>query len=304
MQRSFGKLLSKGPGDNAKVSALVYDYEDVDKVLAKIIDSTMSWRDSWIALVGSQLHIVTEYEGLYDPIVGASDGHGQSLEPTPDLQLHRSYNLKNAYSELKIGLMEEIGMIEDQIVKPATDARDSINPIRKTIKKRENKRLDYDKAQEKYTKLYRKPGRSVKEDAALAKAQEEMSRANDEFGVADDHLRQTLPPIITAVFSLVPHLHAAHILIQNRLLGLYYTSLHGYCEENGFPSPPPPMEEVVAAWNAAFKPVQGQVESIGCIARGKAAHQPMGEKNQYNPRPGAKKPTCPVSTRAASICVA
>lgn len=129
--------------------------------------------------MGSQLHIVTEYEGLYDPIVGASDGHGQSLEPTPDLQLHRSYNLKNAYSELKIGLMEEIGMIEDQIVKPATDARDSINPIRKTIKKRENKRLDYDKAQEKYTKLYRKPGRSVKEDAALAKAQEEMSRAND-----------------------------------------------------------------------------------------------------------------------------
>lgn len=34
----------------------------------------------------------------------------------------------------------------------------------------------------------------------------------------------------------------------------------------------------MAAWNAAFKPVQGQVESIGCIARGKAAHQPMGEK--------------------------
>lgn len=43
MQRSFGKLLSKGPGDNAKVSALVYDYEDVDKVLAKVPWQPVAW---------------------------------------------------------------------------------------------------------------------------------------------------------------------------------------------------------------------------------------------------------------------
>jgi len=36
MQRSFGKLLNKAPGDNAKVSVLLNDYEDIDKVLAKV----------------------------------------------------------------------------------------------------------------------------------------------------------------------------------------------------------------------------------------------------------------------------
>jgi amphiphysin len=36
MQRSFGKLLHKGPGDNAKVSVLLNDYEDADKVFAKV----------------------------------------------------------------------------------------------------------------------------------------------------------------------------------------------------------------------------------------------------------------------------
>lgn len=36
MQRQFGKLLNKAPGDNAKVSALLNDYEDVDKVLAQV----------------------------------------------------------------------------------------------------------------------------------------------------------------------------------------------------------------------------------------------------------------------------
>ena len=37
MQRQFGKLWNKGPGDNAKVSVLLNDYEDADKVLAKVL---------------------------------------------------------------------------------------------------------------------------------------------------------------------------------------------------------------------------------------------------------------------------
>lgn len=36
VQRSFGKLWSKGPGDNAKVSVLLNDYEDADNVLAQV----------------------------------------------------------------------------------------------------------------------------------------------------------------------------------------------------------------------------------------------------------------------------
>lgn len=36
MQRKFGKLLNKGPGDNAKVSVLLNDYEDADRVLARV----------------------------------------------------------------------------------------------------------------------------------------------------------------------------------------------------------------------------------------------------------------------------
>jgi hypothetical protein len=40
MQRQFGKLLTKAPGDNAKVSVLLTDYEDADNVLAKVICSS------------------------------------------------------------------------------------------------------------------------------------------------------------------------------------------------------------------------------------------------------------------------
>jgi hypothetical protein len=36
VQRQFGKLKSKGPGENAKVAVLLNDYEDADKVLAQV----------------------------------------------------------------------------------------------------------------------------------------------------------------------------------------------------------------------------------------------------------------------------
>ena len=87
--------------------------------------------------------------------------------------------MKELYGELKTELLEEIAVIEERVLRPATDARDLIAPIRKTIKKREIKRLDYEKVQEKSTKLQRKPGRTPKGDAALAKLEDELSRAAD-----------------------------------------------------------------------------------------------------------------------------
>lgn len=125
----------------------------------------------------AQLGIVTEYDSLWDPIVGATDGHGRPAMPTADLQLERTLRLKEAYTELKAELLEEVGLIESTIIRPAMDARECIAPLRKTIKKRENKRLDFEKCQEKANKLQRKPARTPKEDATLAKAEAEVARA-------------------------------------------------------------------------------------------------------------------------------
>ncbi|KAJ4298412.1 hypothetical protein N0V88_003442 [Collariella sp. IMI 366227] len=307
MQRQFGRLLTKGPGDNAKISAILNDYEDVDKVLAKsiqIIEDAKLWRDSWVALVNSQLQVVTEFEGLYDPITGASDGVSRQAAPTPELLLERTFRLKTAYSGLKAELTEELASIETHVVNTATDARDCLAPMRKTIKKRENKRLDYERAQEKALKLERKPGRTPKENSALAKAEVEVSRTadvrkqhqpvhsshpwlttNQDFAVADDHLRQTLPPLIRAAFTLVEPLLYNLILIQNRLMGLYYTILHDYCTELDFPSPPPAMETVTATFNTVFGPVRSEIESIGFLVRSKAARESMSKATESSTRP-------------------
>ncbi|KAI0805468.1 hypothetical protein GGR55DRAFT_277728 [Xylaria sp. FL0064] len=275
MQRQFGRMLHKAPGDNAKVAVLLSDYEDVDRVLAKIIDAAHSWRDSWINLSSTQLGVVTEYDGLWDPIVGASEGLSRAAAPTPALQLEQALRLKEVYAELRADLQDELELIEVKIVRPASSAREFIDPMRKTIKKRENKRFDFEKVQDKTTKLQRKSGKTVKENASLAKLEAELARASEDFHAADAHLRETLPPIVNAAFNIVPLLISSVIALQNRFLGLYYTALHTYCEKFGFPSPPPPMEDVVAAWSAGYEPVKREFESITCIAAGKAVGLPM-----------------------------
>ncbi|KAI1813142.1 hypothetical protein GGS20DRAFT_495617 [Poronia punctata] len=275
MQRSFGRMLRKSPGDNAKVAVLLSDYEDVDRVLAKIAEAANSWRDSWVSITSTQLGVVTEYDGLWDPIVGASDGLGKAAAPTPEVQLEQALRLKEVYTELQADLSEEMNLIEIKVSKPANEAREHISPIRKTIKKRENKRLDYEKTLDRVTKLQRKSGKTAKEEAALVKLETELERVTTEFHTADAHLRETLPPIVSATFDLIPLLIGSVVEIQNRLLGLYYTSLHNYCQEQGFPSPPPPMDEVVAMWSAAYEPVKRAFESVSCIATGKAVRQPM-----------------------------
>ncbi|KAI1755821.1 hypothetical protein F4782DRAFT_527176 [Xylaria castorea] len=275
MQRQFGRMLHKSPGDNAKVAVLLSDYEDVDRVLAKIIDAAKSWRESWVDISSTQLGVAAEYDGLWDPIVGASEGLGKLAAPTPELQLEQALRLKEVYTELKAELLEELLLIETRIVKPASCAREYIDPMRKTIKKRENKRVDFEKVQDKTTKLQRKAGKTPKEEASLAKLEAELARVSEDFHAADAHLRETLPPIVSAAFSIIPLLIDSVVALQNRFLGLYYTTLHTYCERHGFPSPPPPMDEVVAAWSAGYEPVKREFESFACIASGKAVRQSM-----------------------------
>ncbi|KAL9601581.1 MAG: hypothetical protein Q9219_002415 [cf. Caloplaca sp. 3 TL-2023] len=162
--------------------------------------------------------------------------------------------------------------------------------------------MEFEKHQSRVDKGRKNMKRSDKDNAALAKAETDLYHASEvcqtfaafcgrkhhpldlasisavhnEYNTADDHLRDRLPPVITAVFSLLPNLLAAQIMIQNSLLAQSYTVLHEYCGEARFPSPPPAMNEVIACWDRDFRSIQKEVETgFACISHGKAVRQPM-----------------------------
>ncbi|KAL8926210.1 MAG: hypothetical protein Q9208_003113 [Pyrenodesmia sp. 3 TL-2023] len=143
--------------------------------------------------------------------------------------------------------------------------------------------MDFEKYQSRVDKGRKNMKRSDKDNVALAKAETELYHASEEYSAADDHLRSRLPPVITAAFSLLPHLLASFVMVQNSLLAQCYTALHEYCEEARFPSPPPAMVEIISSWDRDFRPIQKEMETgFACLSNGKAVRQPMklADQNQ------------------------
>ena len=90
-----------------------------------------------------QLAIVSEYELLYKPIEGGMKENPTPHTPveTPLDTLERINGLKEAFTELKEDMQHELDAMNSRLIVPATDAKDSIQAMKKTIKKREDRKV-------------------------------------------------------------------------------------------------------------------------------------------------------------------
>ena len=186
------------------------------------------------------------------------------------------------------------------MIRPAVDAKDSLSLFKKTLKKREDRKLDYERYQGRVDSGNKKTKKSERDTTTFIKAQTDLEKAKELYEAADENLRAYLPKLLVSTFSLLPHLLAAQIQIQNALLAHYYTMIHTYCSEEGFPSPAPPMDEVIRIWDDVFKPIRQETESIGIIASGKAVRTPMGANGHHGSN-GYRRPSHNSFNRIPSV---
>ncbi|KAA8641810.1 BAR and SH3 domain-containing protein [Aspergillus tanneri] len=282
VQRQFGKFMKRS-ADDSQVAILLKDFDEADNLLGRIIDSTSAWRDAWSSLLTYQSRMISEFENIYAPIVGSSDSSSPNKAVlTPESTLARTTKLREEYEDLRKELLNELTVVDQRMIQPASQARDCFNPVKKTIKKREDRKLDYERYQSRVDSYSKKAKRSDRDNTNLSKAEIDLAKATEDYHAADEHLRQRLPPLITAAFSMLPHLLAAQIEIQNTMLAHYYTAIYNYSQEEKFPSPPLPMEQIVLDWQQILLPVQEEVEGFGCLANGKAVQRPQSKDDSRN----------------------
>lgn len=231
-----------------------------------------------------QHRFLCEFDLLYCPIVGAGDDYtGHIPVETPEKLLGRTSRLKTEYDDLKRDLIEELNDVQKQMIGPAQEAKDNLQLARKTIKKREDKKLDYERYQSRVDSGMKKTKMSDRDRGQLTRAQSDLTIATEAYNAADDRLRGFLPPLLSAIWSLQPYLLAAQIRIQNNLLAHYYTMLHNYCSQEGFPSPAPAMDEVTRLWDDAWRPEQKRMEALPMIAQGKAIRKSFTKEDAPHP---------------------
>ncbi|KAF2763549.1 hypothetical protein EJ05DRAFT_496366 [Pseudovirgaria hyperparasitica] len=281
MQRVHRKFGSFKPrtADETKVGALLKDFEDAEQMLGELVDTTEQWRNAWNGILNHQLLMITEFNLLYTPIIATGEHSTPHHAETPQHITDRTAALCAAYTDLQADMKSEVQAVDTRITTPAKEARECLKPLKKVLKKREDRKLDYERYRSRVASLDKKAKRSDRENATLAKQEMELERTTAEYQDADQHLRHVLPPILNATFSLLPHLLAAQIEIQNTLLGHLYTVLNEYADQHQFPNPPPELQDVIGPWDAEFTPFRRELESgYAMIAKGKAVQVPMGHQ--------------------------
>ena len=80
---------------------------------------------------------------MYQPIVGAGEGYsGHEPQVTPRSTMERVAKLQEQYIELKTDLLEEVNTVDERLIRPATESRDYIQPMKKVIKKRQDRKVN------------------------------------------------------------------------------------------------------------------------------------------------------------------
>ncbi|KAF1917525.1 hypothetical protein BDU57DRAFT_471291 [Ampelomyces quisqualis] len=275
-QRTFGRFLKRAPNE-ADVDAMLNDFHDSKQMLEKLEASSKQWRDAWTNILNHQLAAVECLHAICKPLGGeAAAGGSHVAVETPPATLGRVAALQEAFAELKTDMMEEVKDIDRKLIIPAKLARDSLKPMEKAIKKREDAKVDYERYKSRCEALQNKKTRSDRDNTALAKHEADLERSTHAYQLADEALRDRLPKLNAATFSILPHLLANQIVLQNNLIGNLYTVLHQYSHDQGYPDPPPEPEDVVPLWDASFTPLRKEMESeLGLLKTGRAVHQPM-----------------------------
>ncbi|KAL8926209.1 MAG: hypothetical protein Q9208_003112 [Pyrenodesmia sp. 3 TL-2023] len=138
VQRRFGKPRT---ADESQVAVLLKDFDDADKMLSRIIEASKAWRDAWIDILTVQQRLAYDFQDMYSSTGDPNErSEGHEIKETPRPTMMRTVKLQQAYAELKNDLLDEINTVDARIIKPAMDAKDHIQPLKKVIKKRADKK--------------------------------------------------------------------------------------------------------------------------------------------------------------------
>lgn len=86
--------------------------------------------------------MLDEFDGFYGPILGSSEPttERQPVETDP-ARLARTNRLRREYDELREDINAELAAVDQRMTQPAASAKDFIAPMKKTIKKRNDKKV-------------------------------------------------------------------------------------------------------------------------------------------------------------------
>lgn len=171
-------------------------------------------------MLGHQIEFSKAIAEIYKPISGrVSDPDSIIPEGNPEgIQACEEY--ESIVRELQATLQPELEMIQARVIGPADELLTVIKVVQKAIVKRHHKQLDYDRHRTSLKKLQDKKEKSLKDEKALFKAENDVEQATQDFNYFNDLLKDELPKLFSLEREFIRPLFQSFYYMQ---LNVFYT---------------------------------------------------------------------------------
>ena len=171
-------------------------------------------------MLNHQIEFSKAVEEIYKPISGrVSDPDSIIPEGNPEgIQACEEY--ENIVRELQTTLAPELEMIQARVIGPADELLNVIKVAQKSLQKRAHKQLDYDRHRAALKKIQDKKDKSLKDEKALYKAENDVEQATQEFNYFNDLLKEELPRLFQLEREFIRPLFQSFYYMQ---LNVFYT---------------------------------------------------------------------------------
>ena len=154
------------------------------------------------------------------PISGQMSNPESFIDEGHALGIRACEEYETVVRELQTTLKPELETIDTRVIRPATELLEVIKVIQKTSQKRSHKQLDYDRHKAALKKLQDKKEKTLKDEKALYKAENDLEHATQEFNYFNGLLKEELPMLFELESNFIKPLFQSFYYMQ---LNVFYT---------------------------------------------------------------------------------
>ncbi|KAK5683363.1 BAR adaptor protein Hob1 [Elasticomyces elasticus] len=255
-------------------------FADLETQTKRLHDESRKYFDAINGMLDHQIEFSQACAEIYKPISGrASDPDSYVVDGNPE-GIRACEEYEKIVNELKASLQPELELIESRVVRPADELSEIVKVVRKTAAKRDHKQVDYDRHKNALKKLQEKKDKSLKDEKALYKAENDMEMATQEYEYFNGLLKEELPALFALEREFILPLFQSFYYMQ---LNVFYT-LHEKMQsiDIGYFNLTKGIEE---SFEEKRGDVQQQTEALG-MTKFKTTGGPKRPMNKYAGRLG------------------
>ena len=195
-------------------------FQELEKETKKLHDESKKYFDAINGMLNHQIEFSKAVAEMYKPISGrVSDPDTMKIEGNPEgIQACEEY--ESIVRELQATLAPELEMIQARVIGPADELLNVIKIVQKSNVKRHHKQLDHDRHRTTLKKLQDKKEKTLKDEKALYKAENDVEQATQEFEYFNDLLKDELPKLFALEREFIRPLFQSFYYMQ---LNVFYT---------------------------------------------------------------------------------